>query len=359
MPSPERIDHTKIRELKECLPRPVCVERAAEGTLSIFRVKELFSAEWNDSASKALVIEARKSYQQYGDIPPIDPYDQKAAVYLTQVAFSEKGRPAHEWSTVRFVPGQGEPNSTEDLEFYTYNVPGRRGSIKKAILQRLPQAAGLEEEDLLEKTAAVSRLGAIQPYYDDGSTMGRASKFVGLSFALMNRQFLQDAEPFMDVRILTSQIHDSLRRVLSYPALSGRNAMPFTPAYEMLGLGRNNIGIDRSNPVVYARDFPAYFYNLEELGSSLRSLVKDGGLDPDVAGRYVPRQILEREVRRPSTSFFTNAGELLRRLNPDQMDFIDRTVHDATELCIMDAGKWREGAARMIEAAKAGNAGIV
>ncbi|MGE5041411.1 MAG: hypothetical protein ACM3IJ_00735 [Candidatus Levyibacteriota bacterium] len=354
----ERNDFARIVELRESLPRPVHTEKIAGGNFSLYRAKELFVPEWGNFAAQALVTEARKSYQLYGDIPLLDRFDQKAAVYLTQVTFQDdKERPANEWFTVRFVPGEGEPYSSEDLEFYSFSEEGNMHSVKKAMVERLPQVAGFSEEDLLSKTAAVSRLGAVRGYYDNGDEMesaGRGSKYVGISFALMNMQFLKDARHFMDVRLMTSQIHDSLRRVLSYPPLSGKYSMPFTPGYNMLRVEPEAIRVDRTNPDVYAKDFPSYFYDLGSLGAAFRNFIRDGSLSYEDALRYIPQQVLDRDVKRPAINLFRNAGKLLGQLSNEQLDVIDKTVPDATELCIMDAGDWKRGAEQMITAAKTG-----
>lgn len=322
------------------LPEPKATETLGGVTFSIYEAKGLYSSRWSNLALKKLVGVARGGYQLYGDVPQFDKYDDKSAVYVVNSTYSQKdesggSRNVEEWATLRFVPGSGHPARNEDLDFYKYHEGKESFSIIDILRERHPELKGFSEEEVLKNTVALSRLGSIRPYFENrgvDESLGTSSKFIDVNFALMNLQFAKDSQTIgFDPKLITSQIHDDLRTVLR---------MPFAPAYEVLETNAQSIGLDRENPAVYIRDVPAYFLHRGQLGSALRRLRQEGKLDPDLVAQYIPRQILEKEVRRPSFGQFTRAGELLRMLDSESWEFIKSTVGDGPELCLMNKKEW-------------------
>lgn len=334
---------------REGLPMPSIVEKIGEKTLSVYRAKPL-GFDW-DPNLRCLVEEARGSYRVYGDIPPFDDYDNKAAVYIANAQYQDStGKITNEWTTTRFVPGSGIPRSTEDLDFYVVKDGSSQTTLAEAINNKFANGQG--RDHLLSQTAAISRLSAIRPkLLEGGERVSSMPKFTGLSFALMNLEFLKDSKRSgMDIKILTAQIHEGLRRVLSFPAMSGKNAMPFRPAYEALGISPCSINMDRKK--AYANRYPAYFYHLEDLGKKLRDLVFAGRLDEDLAREYLAPQAFQGDLKNPPFSYFTRAGELLEKLDPELMNEIDAVVKDGPTICLMNVDMWKTAAERMVSYAK-------
>ena len=111
-----RLTVSEIRTLGDNLPEPASRTVINGVQFDVFKVTDLFASEWSDMALFRLLLEARSSYSNYGDRPPIDEYDAKAAVYLVRVQYSL----TEEWLSLRFVPGEGTPPGAGELDLFSH-----------------------------------------------------------------------------------------------------------------------------------------------------------------------------------------------------------------------------------------------
>lgn len=372
----------ELYNIPKYLPPPVREERIGDIQFSVYRVKNLYGADWNDLLLRRLVVEARRRYQEfYGKtLPLLDNYDLKSAIYLIHVSCKKNidfDSPAtiEEWFSLRFVPADKEPLGTEDLDFYI--VRGNRDELPiiKAMQRNLMSLRGLDKKYLLGSIITISRFCSIKPYIikNDKTLMAerivnwrinfRKGMFASMSFSLMNIQFLEDSQrDGYNFKFATCQMHKIMSdEILTYPFNSGIKTLPFTTAYSVLGLQNNNssVYIARNKPKVYTYSYPGYFLNLRSLLNALQALIKDGLLLKATIKKFLePGITFEEVINNPRIYHFRNMGKLFTKngkipnetLTGEELrKYLDRNVEDGPILRIMDIKMWRDGVLDFIE----------
>lgn len=247
-----------IAELSRQMHEPCLKEEIGDYKIDVFRVKPLYKNEWHPIGF-SIVAHNRTSYRIY-NAPRFDIYDTKAAIYIARASYPytlPDGRiiPVEEWTSLRFIPGDGEPKSTEDLMFYiAEDEDGHRQPILTAMRERLPVLQGLSEDKALGHIATESRFCGVHSYARNpedqdafikniktrksaGDKLAGRVQTSGLGFACMSSAFLQEIdEAGLPFDIITCIMHTELSdEGLSYPLDSGWKKMPFTHARYMLG----------------------------------------------------------------------------------------------------------------------------
>ena len=79
----------QLKEISLQLPDPNKQEKIGPAVFDIYRAKDRTTIEFNSTPMKMLVQEARRTYHVLygGDIPLIDPYDDKSDIYLVRVTY--------------------------------------------------------------------------------------------------------------------------------------------------------------------------------------------------------------------------------------------------------------------------------
>ncbi len=313
--------------------KPLAIYSGKKVVFEVYRAKDLFKGSWASSKLRSLVIAARKiSYGRYGKRPPLDKQDEKAAIYLVRARYRIKKLPVEEWLSVRMVPGDGSFLGVKEPEIFYYKNKPVDYLLRKRIRPK-------GKTDFWRHVASSSRMCGIHPFYGRRSTgLSEKHKYTGACFAIIHAQFLVDY-PFKSFPYgyITATIRpDLLRKGLAVKAKK-KIAYPFfLPAYKLLHIPRNHIGVDRE---VYAYDFPLYWLNARQMKTVVRNLVKNGILKE---GAY---------LKKP----FALIGAPLKNLNIKRKELfriIDEKVKDATELKITPAMQWYRGIDRVLNAAE-------
>jgi hypothetical protein len=251
----EWVDAFRPRENSDdALPAPASSARLGRARFFIYRVKREDERHVPNARLHALLTEARKTYERYGDVPKIDEYDKKSAIYIGKAVYpvrvGSRQMLNEEWLSLRFIPAGGSPRYTEDL------LVSRVG--KKALLPILRRNMCNNEPGCAKRFVTLSRLCRIAP------KRGK-NRYTPQLFALMNRQFLTDAENAgATYATLTALLQPRLiDRALSVKG----NRPPFVRAERTLRLKKEErLGIDRT---LLSYRYPGYFLRMDELAKRL------------------------------------------------------------------------------------------
>ena len=122
----KKLSISQINRISKTLREPVASFKNKEAVFDVFRATDLYQNKWNKKSFFEIVCECRRAYQRYGDVPLIDEYDKKSIIYLCRSRFLlkisgvKRKIPMEEWLSIRFIPADESPESTEDLDQYTY-----------------------------------------------------------------------------------------------------------------------------------------------------------------------------------------------------------------------------------------------
>jgi hypothetical protein len=210
----------------------------------VFQAKDWRKPNWNSTELRSVVESARNSYRVYSDeIPLVDEYDKKSSSYVAKM----QGDGREKSYSLRFVPAVGEPNNTEDLDFYVYHSAGDKQPVGNIIGDKL--RVGKDQIFSLSRVCATAT-----------TTLSRSSNDVifdlGFAFKLMCNAFVDDNP---QARLVTCQMHDGLWERVALPG------SPAMLAEDVLGIEKGTIVIDRHRVGVYAYRFPSYFLNQIDL----------------------------------------------------------------------------------------------
>ena len=273
---------------KSLLDSAIAVYKIDGALFHVYRAKSLHSLKWESAALKRLVAHARDSYLRYGSVPPFDKYDNKSAVYITRVQYTHRCKtqtyyPIEEWLSMRFIPSDGLPEYTEDLLFSLCEG--------KPLVDWLKAKCTENTEKIVDQIITLSRICSIPPCINGIAVNQNVQlplklQYTGISFALMNKVFLEEYKFQTRHRYITGMFREELiNRVLTLESEQGRIPQ-FTYGYEFIGQNDPSvITLNRSSAPVY--DFPAYFLKTDQHHDALYNLWKKGSIATDTFAYYV------------------------------------------------------------------------
>ncbi len=335
-------------------------EYTVNGVLfQVYRAKKLHTSKWSSVALKSFVMRARKSYMRYGPIELEDMYDVKSAIYLTRAVYTQTRSSnlyaIEEWLSMRFVPADGLPQYTEDLFFCLCD---------NTILVDWLLASNFNVTgDITKNIVTMSRICNIPPYVVSGSTTHNHSivipeklKYTGISFALMNKQFLDDCRSKSKrYTYITGLFHDKLvDNILTITTKNGIKIPFLQPAYNLLGLkDQSRIKLNRSLSFIYK--FSGYFLKTKQLYDLLANLVREGSLTAKTLTHYI-QDIEHIEQYMSNINSFKRIspkiGALLTAQGPlygakltgeELRRSIDKKVDDGPTLRMIKSSEWQKG----------------
>ena len=271
----------------------------------------------------------------YGNRPPLDEYDAKAAIYLTQATYSQ----IEEWLSIRLTPYAEKPINESDLSYFLY----RKHEIGYWLQKRFFSPGKI----YLDYTAAIDRVCAIRPYFINqqnqysGATLKHKQKYTGLSYILIMKKCLEDYLQRKPYLYITSIFNNKM--IKKSMIVEGRDAnfpIEFTPAYELLGLnGLNPLRLNHltHNRIIYK--FPSYFLDLPKTIGLVQKLINKNILTEDTIKYYLKENIPKSE-KSPLEKFrkigelFSVQGEIVGSsiTGEELRDFIDKMVPDNEDL---------------------------
>lgn len=331
-----RLTTEELSALFRDIPQPDETWNISGNRFELYRVKRLADPAWPNDALRALLIDARGSYYIYGDRPPLDAYDEKAAIYFARAMYGT----TVEWLSVRLVPPEGDPYGAGELDrFLCIGVP-----VSYWAMTRL----GGGNPDILNTIPSSSRMCGLGPFSvaTDKTLIAADSKhrFSAHCYALIRDLFLRDiADAGRDYRYLSGIIHDGLaQKSLTTMIGEDRCGIGYTPAHELLGFPlRRDVFLNRSNRDLLPYRFPTYWFNAADLLSLIHKL-RGTQLLSDVAleayCRLVPPipEILTAKDLRFFGRLLTVRGNISGSLltGKEIRAIIDRDVSDGPELKI-------------------------
>ncbi len=327
----------------------------------VYCAKPLHSSRWKSVALKKLVTHARSSYLRYGLVNPHDTYDQKSAIYLTRVSYVHtcKTRLSHtveEWLSMRFVPSDGLPEYTEDLLF---SMCEGKSLVEWLRIKNLDN-----DKNIAEKIITLSRICGIpsdmcsnNQKTDSGGSLPSKLQYTGISFALMNKLFLEQckltAQPYQYITGLFRE--ELVENALTIQINNQKRIPTFTYGYKLLGFKNPSaITLNRSLPSAPVYEFPAYFLKKDQLYHELKGLWKNGRITLRTLMHYVHIDMRADEWMKDVCSFqyaLPQLGRLLTvkgilydsSMTGEQLrSFLDTRLDDGPQLRMMRMDEWQQ-----------------
>ncbi|MBI4099359.1 hypothetical protein HY442_02440 [Candidatus Parcubacteria bacterium] len=330
------------------LPHPAARYRTDEAEFEVYRARSWYS-RWHDPVLEQIVLLARDAYRRYGRRPALDPYDEKAAIYLVRATYPQSAAQqeiAQEWLCVRLVPGSGQPLGVGEPEIYF--------SGGRSLDQWLQERMAVAGTSFWKHIVSSSRMCSIRPHCTaTGEELASRNRYTAISFSLIHAQFLLDyplaLHPY---RIITAIIRPELITKRLAVRKDGREFRPtFCPARQFFGLSSAaEISLDRS---VYAYRFPSYWFDVAQLTACVEELLAKGDLSRqglehyvgDAWGTVVSLQRLGDLLTVDGQIFGSQmTGAALRAI-------VDARVRDVPELNITPTPDWNRGILSVLEAA--------
>ncbi len=348
----EECDVNEIRSMERDLPKPSSVYYGSGSYFYVYKAKDWKSKKWTDPFLRQILLYSRKTYLRYGDRELLDKYDSKASIYLVRASYWVEGVYIHEWLSIRMVPGHLRPQGGGELEIYSYN------SQRLDLYMKKRNGRG---RDFWKDVISSSRMCGISPYIKDNSEqfdypkLSRAHKHTAICFAIIHEEFrLEYVLPYSCITAIIR--NDLAQQVLTVNQSCLRVCHKFTPAHHYLNFqDGKDIKLDRG---VYSYRFPIYWFNVRQLFTTLRLLLKTGKLSEKSIMHYL-------KTGRGFAEIVANRGEELARLGDllsveGKIKFsdmygktlrriIDQYVEDGPELKITGANDWNASIAKMIE----------
>lgn len=330
----------KVRHLRLHLPPPVGVFHFNHTAAFVYRVRTI--SRLDEPSLLEVVQQARRTYHIYGqDIPLIDSFDHKSAIYLVRFVYRVNDVETEEWFSMRFVWGGGEPKSNVDMDFYNVVVNGKE----------VPFLDILEKNDMLTSTICQSRVCAIRPYsvnadlqhvVDEEVTDPRTRKnrYSPVGYVLCFNQFFLDHQVFpFNLRYFICQMHENLYENL---LIQKKWQLHLMPAYKTLDVPAvGGVFLARRRPGVYVYDYPGYFLDNADLVQAINDLLEMGKINIATLEFYLNGFSWEEVLAFPLKEHFTNLGGLLSIDGPvdnitgaSLRDFLDKNVADGPMLWI-------------------------
>jgi hypothetical protein len=329
-------------------------------SFDVYCAKPLHVLFWISEVLYRLVLAARTSYYCYGYYPPLDRYDQKAAIYVVRIRYPfichrcqcKEPHNVEEIMSLRFIPGDGMPYGCPDFTEMEY---GRGGDIGDLVRARLCS----NDANYLRRVVTMSRLCGVLPYAatshdQERSHMPERHYFTSLAFALMHHVFFRQYPD--QFHVLTGVLrHELVNRVLSKYIKSEQRTVPdFCEASVLLGkaIGRK-IRVNRRG-VAYA--CPSFFLKIPELINCLERLLDNGMISEETLSFYTGASLQDlRGDRVLADGKLRDLGRLLTTQGPLRhaaitgaklRQIVRREVPDGPVLYLMLVQDWVESIRR-------------
>lgn len=321
------------------LPRPVSLYCIKGVIFRIYRLKKMHERAYGNRALYYLMLEARRSYYRYGDVPLLDGHDKKSAVYLVRVTYALNK--TDEWLCARFVPGNGIPFGIDDFKLYFH-----KGRPLEQLVQGL----------IVKGLFSISRLCGIP------SCGKSALIYTPISFALMNKQVLADCRKFgFKCDYVVAQIPDALIEGFLTLKTDKEKLKPnFVPAHKLFGVKGKDIRLARTN---YIYLYPLYFLNTKQVICLLKDLLKKGTLTDATVKHYFGGDITASEIivnDRIKVEKFRNLGKLFSvkgkikgsNITGSDLRELLAKVDDGPRLRIAKVAVWEKSLDELLAAAR-------
>ncbi len=356
-----RLEPRALRALSRELPRPGAVYTHGQATIEVFKAKELYHPAWKNPALFRLVIDARGSYERYGDYPPLDAYDRKSAIYLARVRFTapgirQKAVAMEEWLAMRFIPWRGTPYGFDDLKLCAY-----KGKTADAWFQKK-----FPRRDGNHLIVSLSRICGIHPYpvraLDDAEAHPTARhRFTALAFAAINNEFFNmHASAKNECAHVTALIHPALAKK-ALMVRKGKHAFApgFAPAHWLLGLA-SAFALHRDGLAgQYCFRFPQYFLDTSAIARLLGSLAAKGVLpatalaehlgDSSAAERFLSGKPVHITALRGLGKIFSAEGVIAgTAFTGAGLRALAKNIPDGPALQLMEFEEWRKSIAALV-----------
>ena len=304
----------------------------------------MYKNEWLNPKLGELLLEARRSYYIYGDLPPLDAYDQKSAIYMVRACYPGHGGTVEEWASTRLVPGDNIPLGTEDLNLFNYRGISLGDLIKERLFDN--------SENYLNFVVASSRTCAIAPRLLSGQDNQRSSpKYTAVCFSLIHHQFMREYQKQygQSSYVVGTVVPKFINKAL---AIDGK-APSFMSSAEVLGISApEELKLDREYDHHYVYRFPFYFLNRAQLLEVIYRLICEGILSERSISYYLETDLSFNELKervRSKPELFRNLGKLLTVEGPikhstisgNQLrDIINKNVDDGPRSFLTKANLW-------------------
>lgn len=328
------------------LPEPLAIYSNTLVTFHVWRAKDQDSINWNNSRLREIVRQCRTSYYHWGKRKLFDKFDFKAAIYLVRALYQHDGKAVHEWLSVRFVPGGGNPLGNGEVELYHF----QKQRLDIIICERYFNGS----QDFWKYIVSGSRLCGIRPEYvkPDGPetfpTLPRKLSFSGYCFALAHHIFLSEPGA-KQYRFITGIMHQRL----SLTALQiSETCPPLTPplieAHQTLGVKPESIYLDRKH---YAYAFPTYWLDHGQLADFLDKLRSVNLLTEKTYFHYLGTGDLLADLFKKRSAVLSRLGSLTNAhgkliasslTGPVLRRLLDTFVSDGPHLLMVPSETWRE-----------------
>lgn len=267
----------EIRSLLNSLPEPC--ERINFGkhkqiNFDIYLVKKMHNRRWRNRVLLKLLLQARRSFNVYSELPPLDSYDLKSQIYLVRIRYNaEIGStryPIEEWVSTRFIPYDGEPQKFRDIEMFEYSGQKIDYWIKKRLLD-------IEKLDWSSVFSA-SGLCGIEPFLASGNNAVQENsaikdlRYTSLAFALIVKQFVKDCGNSPPPYLMVQVPEEFVQKVLTFRVQNQAFQPNFTLVSDLLMIKEaDQVRLCRDNLLIYNR--PLYFLNRKALLQLLKDLI--------------------------------------------------------------------------------------
>lgn len=354
-------DRNNFNVFLETLPEPIEKYQKNDIYFSVYKAKDYFEDKWVDEKLKKIVLKLRGTFLRYGDVPLLDQYDKKSSIYLVKAhnimeTADEREIVCDEWLSVRFVPAEGEPSLSEDLDVCKINNLPFVTALKQPTFKN---KKSYEVEDIV----TISRLcGMKNVNFDnkniDNFVMPNKLHYTQYSFAVLCNTFLHDIEknklPF---KLVTCLMRPDFVKKFMILNNEDNNVIkfPLKLAENFLGLSKNSVTIDRN---ILSYKYPGYFFRSAQLLKFLHKIIRDKKISITSLKRYLGKdfdiEILNKMFYKSKLEFLnkifglgdlfsvkgkipgsTITGEELR-------DMLDKEVGDAPNMYLMDVRLWNE-----------------
>ena len=276
----KKISTSQIKETARGLSAPIYARERQRVRFEVYKAKDFFCTDWNDDRLAKLVFACRRSFLRYGKVPLQDKYDDKSAVYLARATYNfyapetKTEMPAEEWLSLRFIPGHGTPESTDDLDVCIY----RNKPIKYWLLKHLTKSENKIYEHL-DPFVTISRFSKISPYFlndkeqEEKIFLSSRLNYIGELFTLINHVFLQDCEksnaPF---RLITCMLKPEIEdRIASSIHEKKESKLSLDSADKFFRWPKGSVKMLRGD---LSFSFPGYFFGLQEILLALKKLIE-------------------------------------------------------------------------------------
>ena len=323
---------------------PIDIFQDQQKTVEVYIAKGWGEKSFRSSLLLQIVKTARKSYQSsYGDdIPLIDNYDQKSAVYFALCRYKDKktGLNFQEILSVRFTPVLGYPLGNYDVDLYHF--PNSLGSnVVSELYSSLIEQKKWQENHFEKSLFSISRMCAVRP--QSGQKRLKKNKYTNRCFWSMVRACVRDLNSIGIMQVcLTVQMlpkmRDKLIEIEEVRQVMVSAQSILSPNFD------KQIQVDRQRHEKYVYSYPGYFLQVEKLTNVINTLINQGKLlQSDIEQHIDSNRNWQEVVRNPHFLDYRQMGRYLTKEGDILSDFafadlralLTREVPDGTHLYIL------------------------